>query len=65
MPTGIPVATVDINGSKNAGILAAEIIGLMDEAVKEKLRAYKNGLKEMVEEKAERLEKIGYEEYLK
>ncbi|MBM7616024.1 5-(carboxyamino)imidazole ribonucleotide mutase [Alkaliphilus hydrothermalis] len=65
MPPGIPVATVAINGSKNAGILAAEIIALMDEEVKEKLRAYKKGLKEMVEEKAERLEEIGYEEYLK
>lgn len=65
MPPGIPVATVAINGSKNAGILAAEIIALMKGDVKEKLRVYKAELKEMVEKKAEKLENVGYKEYLK
>lgn len=65
MPPGVPVATVAINGSKNAGILAAQIIALQDEKVKKNLREYKKQLKDMVEEKAKKLEKIGYHEYLK
>ncbi len=64
MPPGIPVATVAINGAKNAGILAASILSLTDEYVEEKLIEYKNDLKAMVEEKAEKLEDIGYETYL-
>ncbi|WP_026478914.1 5-(carboxyamino)imidazole ribonucleotide mutase [Alkaliphilus transvaalensis] len=65
MPPGVPVATVAINGSKNAGILAAQIIALQDEKVKKNLREYKKQLKDMVEEKAKKLEEIGYHEYLK
>lgn len=64
MPPGIPVATVAINGSKNAGILAAQIIALQHKEVKAKLKAYKNGLREMIEEKAEKLEALGYRDYL-
>lgn len=64
MPPGIPVATVAINGSKNAGILAASIIGLQDERVDKAVVDYKNSLKEIVIEKAEKLEDIGYEKYL-
>ncbi|SES87859.1 5-(carboxyamino)imidazole ribonucleotide mutase [Natronincola peptidivorans] len=64
MPPGIPVATVAVNGAKNAGILAAEIIGLQDSKVKVKLKEYKEALRVMVEEKAEKLEAIGYEAYL-
>jgi|SRR6218665_144696 len=48
MPGGVPVATVALNGSKNAGILAAQIIGSHDEAVLEKIIAYKESLKEAV-----------------
>jgi 5-(carboxyamino)imidazole ribonucleotide mutase len=65
MPPGIPVATVAINGAKNAGILAASILSVSDEALAEKLQKYKQGLNAMVHEKIEKLEKIGYEEYLK
>lgn len=49
MPGGVPVATVALNGGKNAGILAAQIIGAHDESVREKILAYKNGLKQTVE----------------
>lgn len=56
MPGGIPVATVALNGAKNAGILAAEIIGSFDEVVADKLDAYKLSLKENVEATARELE---------
>lgn len=64
MPPGIPVATVAINGAKNAGILAAQIIGSFDETIGQACIAYKASLKEMVEEKAESLEALGYQAYL-
>lgn len=57
MPGGVPVATVALNGAKNAGILAAQIIGSADRAVLEKVIAYKNGLKLKVEEGARKLKK--------
>jgi len=65
MPPGIPVATVGINGAKNAGILAASILAVHDQQLMEKLRAYKESLNEAVHEKISRLEKDGYEKYLK
>ena len=65
MPSGIPVATVAINGAANAGILAAKILATSDEALLNKLKAYKEELKEGVVAKKERLENIGYKEYLK
>src|SRR6056300_1160295 len=49
MPGGVPVATVALNGAKNAGILAAQILGSQDEGVRERIMAYKTGLKEKVE----------------
>lgn len=55
MPGGVPVATVALNGAKNAGILAAQIIGSHDKAVLDKIIAYKNELKEAVLEKAKKL----------
>ena len=64
MPSGIPVATVAINGGANAGILAAKILAASDEELLGKLKAYSEDLKEDVEKKAEKLEKIGYKEYL-
>jgi 5-(carboxyamino)imidazole ribonucleotide mutase len=64
MPPGIPVASVAINGAKNAGILAAQIIALQNKEVKEKLKEYKESLKEMVEKKASKLEEEGYVIYL-
>ncbi|EIA10328.1 5-(carboxyamino)imidazole ribonucleotide mutase [Flavobacterium frigoris] len=48
MPSGVPVATVALNGAKNAGILAAQILGSHDKAVLEKVIQYKTGLKEAV-----------------
>ena len=65
MPGGIPVATVAINGALNAGLLAAKILAVSDEALTEKLEAYSRGLKESVEKKAEKLEHIGYAQYLR
>lgn len=64
MPPGIPVATVAVNGAKNAGILAASIIGVNDPEVLKKVAAYKEKLKQEVTNKAERLEVKGYKEYL-
>jgi 5-(carboxyamino)imidazole ribonucleotide mutase len=64
MPPGIPVATVAVNGAKNAGILAAQIVATADEAVTERLKAYQDSLKEMVEQKATKLEAEGYKKYL-
>ncbi len=48
MPNGVPVATVALNGAKNAGILAAQIIGLSDEVISQKLVNYKNQLEKKV-----------------
>ena len=64
MPSGIPVATVAINGGANAGILAVKILATSDEELLGKLKAYSENLKEDVEKKAEKLEKIGYKEYM-
>ena len=64
MPSGIPVATVAINGGKNAGILAAKILAASDSELLEKLKAYSEKMKTEVESKAEKLDKIGYKEYL-
>lgn len=55
MPGGIPVATVALNGAKNAGILAAQIISVADNKVRDNIIQYKNGLKETVLEKAEKI----------
>ena len=59
MPSGIPVATVAINGGLNAGILAAKILATSDEALLEKLEAYSEEMKQSVVEKAEKLDKVG------
>lgn len=65
MPPGIPVATVAINGAKNAGLLAARIIGSFDNDVKERLSKFSRDLEEQVLEKGEKLIKLGTEEYIK
>lgn len=49
MPSGVPVATVALNGAKNAGILAAQIIGIKDESIKQKLLEYMDDLKTKVQ----------------
>ena len=63
MPSGIPVATVAINGGLNAGILAAKILATSDEALLEKLEAYGEEMKQSVVAKAEKLDKVGYKDY--
>lgn len=63
MPSGIPVATVVINGGLNAGILAAKILATSDEKLLEKLEAYSEEMKQSVVEKAEKLDKVGYKDY--
>ena len=63
MPSGIPVATVAINGGANAGILAAKILAASDPEILAKLKEYKAELKAGVMAKKEKLEKVGYKEY--
>lgn len=63
MPSGIPVATVAINGGLNAGILAAKILATSDEKLLEQLEAYSEEMKQSVVEKAEKLDKVGYKDY--
>lgn len=63
MPSGIPVATVAINGGLNAGILAAKILATSDEKLLEQLEAYSEEMKQSVVEKAEKLDKVGYKNY--
>lgn len=65
MPSGIPVATVAINGALNAGLLAAKILATKDATLLERLKEYSKGMKEAVTAKAEKLEKVKYEQYLK
>ena len=64
MPSGIPVATVAINGAKNAGLLAAKMLGIADEEISKKVNTYMEDLKASVEKKADKIEKIGYKKYL-
>ncbi len=63
MPNGVPVATVALNAAKNAGILAAQIVGAHDPRVQAQMIAYKEGLQNEVKAKYERLEEKGYENY--
>ncbi len=64
MPSGIPVATVAINGGTNAGILAAKILATSDPELLERLKNYSADLKEQVVAKDARLQKVGYKEYM-
>ncbi len=64
MPPGVPVATVAINGAANAALLALQILSLNNKSLSKQLIAYKDGLKNMVEDKAEQLEKSGWKKYL-
>lgn len=65
MPPGIPVATVAIDGGANAAILAARILAASDPELLERLKEYTQEMKETVQAKAEKLEKLGHKEYLK
>ena len=64
MPSGIPVATVAINGAKNAALLAAKIIATNDKELLGKLQEYAENMKNDVVAKAEKLDKLGYQGYL-
>ena len=64
MPSGIPVATVAINGGANAGILAAKIIATSDAKLLTKLTEYSESMKENVLEKDRLLQETGYKKYM-
>lgn len=63
MPSGIPVATVAINGGLNAGILAAKILATSDDELLKKLQDYSEEMKQSVVAKAEKLDQVGYKDY--
>jgi 5-(carboxyamino)imidazole ribonucleotide mutase len=63
MPNGVPVATVALNAAKNAGILAAQIIGTSDSKIQKKIADYKKKLEKEVLDKAKKLEQKGYKAY--
>ena len=65
MPSGIPVATVAINGGANAALLAAKMLAISDSTLLAKLKDYSANLKAQVVEKDAKLQEIGYKEYLK
>lgn len=58
MPGGVPVATVALNGAKNAGLLAVQILSTNDDGLQEMLIAYKNQLSEEVQEKARKIQAL-------
>jgi 5-(carboxyamino)imidazole ribonucleotide mutase len=64
MPPGVPVATVAINGARNAGILAAQILGASDPKLADRVAAFKEEMRGEVELKTEKLERIGFSDYL-
>jgi len=64
MPPGIPVATVGINGAKNAGLLAVQILSTSDQTLAKKLSNYKTKQKDSVLAKTEKLKTLGYKKYL-
>jgi 5-(carboxyamino)imidazole ribonucleotide mutase len=63
MPPGIPVGTVAINGAKNAALLAVEILGTSNPQISEQVTSYKEEMRKEVEQKAQKLEKVGYKKY--
>lgn len=64
MPGGVPVATVAINGAKNAGILAAQILGVKSKELRKKVALYKEEMLDEVNSKIEKLDKLKYKDYL-
>ena len=63
MPPGVPVATVAIDGAKNAALLAAKIIATSDSAMLDKLKKFTSDMKEQVEAKDAKLQEVGYKNY--
>jgi 5-(carboxyamino)imidazole ribonucleotide mutase len=64
MPGGVPVATVALDGAKNAGILAAQILGATNPDIRAKIAAFKEGLKDKVMEGAKEVEEKGWRHFL-
>ncbi len=64
MPSGIPVATVAINGGANAGLMAAKILAVSDDELLTKLKEYKEDLKAGVMKKKDKIENVGYKKYM-
>jgi 5-(carboxyamino)imidazole ribonucleotide mutase len=64
MPPGVPVATVGIDNGKNAGLLAVQILATADTALAKKLADYKAKMVEQINEKAKKLEELGFKKYL-
>lgn len=64
MPAGVPVGTVAIDNARNAAVLAVAILGIKYPEIAEKLKAYKERMRNEVLQKAERLEQMGYKRYL-
>ena len=60
MPAGVPVGTVALNGAKNAGILAAQIIGVFDKKTAANLKKFKDDMRKKVEDSAKRMERQGH-----
>lgn len=65
MPGGVPVAVVALNGAKNAGILAAQMIATGDLEMRERVVQYKENMKTAVNQKSAKLEDLGFQAYLK
>jgi 5-(carboxyamino)imidazole ribonucleotide mutase len=64
MPPGVPVATVAVNGAKNAGLLAIQILALSDKSLQKKFADFKKKMETGVKAKADKLKKVGYKKYL-
>lgn len=65
MPSGVPVATVALNGARNAGILAVQILGVSDLKLRKKISEFKKSLSDQVLEKVKKLKKEGHKNYSK
>lgn len=65
MPPGVPVATVGLNGGRNAGILAAQILGSQNSVLRKKIEKMKSGLSREVHEKIAKLDRLGFKQYLR
>lgn len=64
MPPGVPVATVAINGAKNAGLLAVKILAISDQELMQKVEDFVKSQEATVLQKADKLEELGYQHYL-
>ena len=63
MPSGVPVATVGINGGKNAALLACQILGIENKTLFDKIKKYKIDIKNQIISKANKIEQVGWKEY--